>query len=197
MEMTHKTNHRGYNYYQEAQDQISKMDKKLYLSRLTPEQKRYYTQYLGWLRQTRFSSITENKDRYNRIRNEHIKDLRTSIDTQEKMREENLKDVNNYRMRNKAKLNEILTKQKSSQTLTDAIRARKAKAEMNKLRIEKENREKVKNDVSSILNSIIDAVPIKSKNKKNSEAVARHKQRKTSGEAKTYMTRSKRKMMNS
>ena len=47
-------------------------------------------------------------------------------------------------------------KQKSLNTLTDAIRARKARAEANKLRDEKN----VKNDVSSILNSIIDAVPI-------------------------------------
>ena len=71
-------------------------------------------------------------------------------------------------------------------TLTDAIRARKARAEMNKLRSEK-----VQNDVSSILNTIIDAVPIQSKNKKNRQAVAEHKERKASGEAKAYNTRSK------
>ena len=67
-------------------------------------------------------------------------------------------------------------------TLTDAIRARKARTEMNKLRDEK----KVKNDVSSILNSIIDAVPIESKNKKNRESVKRHKELKTLGEARIY-----------
>ena len=76
-------------------------------------------------------------------------------------------------------------------TLTDAIRARKARAEANKLRSEK-----VQNDVSSILNDIIDAVPIKSKNKKNSEAVAKHKERKASGEARTYKTRSKGRTLN-
>ena len=63
-------------------------------------------------------------------------------------------------------------RQKSSNTLTDAIRARKASIEMNKLQVEK----KVKNDVSSILISIIDAVLVESKNKKNREAVKRHKE---------------------
>jgi hypothetical protein len=76
-------------------------------------------------------------------------------------------------------------------TLTDAMRAKKEKIQVNKLRDEKERQKEVKNDVSSILNSIIDAVIVKSKNKKNSEAVARHKERKELGEARTYNTRSK------
>ena len=87
---------------------------------------------------------------------------------------------------------DIEKKQKASNTLTDAIRARKARAEMNKLRDEK----KVKNDVSSILNSIIDAVPVVSKNKKNREAVARHKAKKAQGETTTYNTRSKGRTLN-
>jgi hypothetical protein len=62
---------------------------------------------------------------------------------------------------------------------------------MNKLRDEKEQQEIVKNDVSSMLNSFIDAVPIKSKNKKNRKAVARHKERKELGDTRTYNTRSK------
>jgi hypothetical protein len=57
------TNHGGYYYYQEAQDQISGMDKRIYLSRLTPEQKKCFTQYSGWLRQNRFSSKPENKEK--------------------------------------------------------------------------------------------------------------------------------------
>ena len=90
-----------------------------------------------------------------------------------------------YRAKQRALKIEIEKKQKSSNTLTDAIRARKARMEMNKLRDEK----KVKNDVSSILNSIIDAVPVVSKNKKNREAVARHKELKALGEAKIYNTK--------
>jgi hypothetical protein len=65
------------------------------------------------------------------------------------------------------------------------MRAKKALIQVNKLRDEKERQEKVKNNVSSILNSIIAAVPVKSKNKKNREAVARHKEQKELGEART------------
>ena len=90
-----------------------------------------------------------------------------------------------YRAKQRALKREIENKQKSLNTLTDAIKARKARMEMNKLRDEK----KVKNDVSSILNSIIDAVPVVSKNKKNREAVARHKELKALGEAKIYNTK--------
>ena len=90
-----------------------------------------------------------------------------------------------YRAKQRALKKEIEKKEKSSNTLTDAIRARKARMEMNKLRDEK----KVKNDVLSILNSIIDAVPVVSKNKKNREAVARHKELKALGEAKIYNTK--------
>jgi len=101
-----------------------------------------------------------------------------------------------YMKKYRAKKNElkrdIQGKQKSLNTLTDAIRARKARAEMNKLQDEK----KVKNDVSSILNSIIDAVPVVSKNKKNREAVARHKAKKAQGETITYNTRSKGRTLN-
>lgn len=88
-----------------------------------------------------------------------------------------------YRAKQRELKSGIDRKQKSLNILTDAIRAKKARAEVNKLRSEK-----AKNDVSSILNTIIDAVPIQSKKKKNREAVARHKERKALGEAKTYMT---------
>jgi hypothetical protein len=60
----------------------------------------------------------------------------------------------------------------------------------------KDRRDQVKNDVSSILNSIIDAVPLECKNKKNREAVARHQERKESGKARTYNTRSKDRALN-
>ena len=90
-----------------------------------------------------------------------------------------------YRAKQRALKREIENKQKSLNTLTDAIKARKARMEMNKLRDEK----KVKNDVSSILNSIIDAVPVESKKKKNREAVARHKELKALGETRIYNTK--------
>ena len=125
---------------------------------------------------------------YNRINAEteqkHRDKLKTTmgLDEYKKQQAEYMKE---YRAKKRAMKREIETKQKSMNTLTDAIRARKARMEMNKLRDEK----KVKNDVSSILNSIIDAVPVISKNKKNREAVARHKELKALGEAKIYNTK--------
>ena len=130
---------------------------------------------------------------------------RINADTEQKHRDklkatmgidEYKKQQAEYMKKYRAKKNElkrdIQGKQKSLNTLTDAIRARKARAEMNKLQDEK----KVKNDVSSILNSIIDAVPVVSKNKKNREAVARHKAKKAQGETITYNTRSKGRTLN-
>ena len=111
------------------------------------------------------------------------------IDEYKRQQAEYMKE---YRAKQRELKRNIDKKQKSLNTLTDAIRARKARAEANKLRDEKN----VKNDVSSILNSIIDAVPVRSKNKKNREAVARHKERKELGEAKTYNTRSKGRTLN-
>lgn len=184
------TNHRGYRYYQEAQDQISSMDKRLYLQRLTQEEKKFYNQYLTKLRQDRFKANEENRIKYNDIRKTHIADLR--LNQPEKMAIQNRKDVKEFRKRSKAKANELSIKQKATQTLTDAIRARKARAEMNKLRDAKT----VKNDVSSILNSIIEAVPVESKKKKNRQAVARHKAKKAQGETRTYNTRSKGRTLN-
>ena len=111
------------------------------------------------------------------------------IDEYKRQQAEYMKE---YRAKKRELKRDIDKKQKSLNTLTDAIRARKARAEANKLRDEK----KVKNDVSSILNSIIDAVPVKSKFKKNREAVARHKERKELGEAKAYMKLRPRKTLN-
>jgi hypothetical protein len=103
-----------------------------------------------------------------------------NADTEQKLRdklkatmgiEEYKKQQAEYMKKYRAKKSELKRdmqgKQTSFNTLTDAIRARKARTEMNKLRDEK----KVKNDVSSILNSIIDAVLVVSKNKKNREVI--------------------------
>lgn len=111
------------------------------------------------------------------------------IDEYKRQQAEYMKE---YRAKQRELKRGIDKKQKSLNTLTDAIRGRKARAEANKLRDEK----KVKNDVSSILNSIIDAVPIQSKNKKNREAVARHKAKKELGQTSTYNTRSKGRTLN-
>ena len=130
---------------------------------------------LGLTEYNRINADTEQK---------HRDKLKTTmgIDGYKKQQAEYMKE---YRAKQRALKIEIEKKQKSSNTLTDAIRARKARMEMNKLRDEK----KVKNDVSSILNSIIDAVPVESKKKKNREAVARHKELKALGETRIYNTK--------
>jgi hypothetical protein len=127
---------------------------------------------------TEYNKINANTEQ------KHRNKLKTTIgiDEYKKQQAEYMKE---YRAKQRALKKEIEKKEKSSNTLTDAIRARKARMEMNKLRDEK----KVKNDVSSILNSIIDAVHVVSKNKKNKEAVARHKELKALGKAKIYNTK--------
>ena len=110
------------------------------------------------------------------------------IDEYKRQQAEYMKE---YRAKQRELRRGIDNKQKSLNTLTDAIRARKARAEANKLR-----GEKAKNDVSSILNSSIDAVPVVIKSKRNREAVARHKERKALGQTTTYNTRSKGRTLN-
>ena len=127
---------------------------------------------LGLTEYNRITADTEQK---------HRDKLKATMGIDE-YRKEQAEYMKKYRAKQRALKIEIEKKQKAYTTLTDAIRARKARTEMNKLRDEK----KVKNDVSSILNSIIDAVPIESKNKKNRESVKRHKELKTLGEARIY-----------
>ena len=141
---------------------------------------------LGLTEYNRITADTEQK---------HRDKLKATMGIDE-YRKEQAEYMKKYRAKQRALKVEIEKKQKAYTTLTDAMRAKKARIQVNKLRDEKERQEIVKNDVSSILNSIIDAVPVKSKNKKNREAVARHKERKELGEAQTYNTRSKGKTLN-
>ena len=188
---TDKT-HNGYKYYIDIQDQLNKEDVKIYVSRLTTQQKADLEKYKTLLRQRKFSSIEENKDKYNDKRNEYIKNLRAT--EPEKMAIQNKKDVKNHRLRNKAKEEAILNKlakakeTEAKQTLTEAIRARRARAEMNKLKEKQQNKEIVKD----IINDIIDIIPKKAQQKKNRESVAKHREKKQTGEpVKKYNTRTK------
>ena len=65
-------------------------------------------------------------------------------------RKEQAEYMKKYRAKQRALKIEIEKKQKAYTTLTDAMRAKKARIQVNKLRNEKERQEKVKNDVSSI-----------------------------------------------
>jgi len=97
------------------------------------------------------------------------------------------------RERARASERERERERRGGETLTDAIRARKARAEVNKLKTAKES----KQNVSDILNDIIAAVPTESKKKKNREAVARHRSKKPQGiPTKVYNTRSRGRTLN-
>jgi len=74
--------------------------------------------------------------------------------------------------------------------------AKKPKAQANEVLAKQKAKEQAKNDVMDILNDIISSVPQIVKNKKNSQAVAKHNAKKQAGEARTYMTCSKRRTLN-
>ena len=116
--------------YEMANSQINLTDRKQYLSTLTEEQRKLYTRYNNKIRQDKFKANEANKAKYNEIRKEHIAELRQN--EPEKMKQQNIKDVRAFREREKQEI--ILKKSKSMNTLTDAIRARKARAELNSLK---------------------------------------------------------------
>jgi hypothetical protein len=120
--------------YNMANDQLNMKDRKLYLSTLTAEQRLLYTRYNNKVRQDKFKANEDNKNKYNKIRKEYITELRKT--EPEKMQQQNIKDVAAFRAREQAKLNEI-NKKMAINTLTNAIKARKAKKEMNELKAAK------------------------------------------------------------
>ena len=181
----------GEYYYNEANNQINAREKREYLARLTPEQRKEYDKYSNKLRQRKFLSNTENRERTNEIRLKHIKELRTNPETSDEMKQQNIKDVKNFRLRQKTKEQEILNKLNAMNKISEAIKSKKARDELNKLKELKEKKE-IKGEVIDILNSIIDIIPKKVQQKKNKEAVARHRAKKAQGEeVKKYNTRSK------
>ncbi len=115
--------------YEMANDQLNLKDRKQYLSTLTEEQRKLYTRYNNKVRQDKFKAKEENKERYNEIRNKHIKELRTN--DPEKMKAQNIKDVNAFRGRTKVK--EQVIKDKSVNVLIGAYKAHKARKELKTL----------------------------------------------------------------
>jgi hypothetical protein len=112
---------------------ISNMnERKQYLAKLPEEQKKLYTRYGTSLRQKKFNENPNKKTEYNRIRKDYIADQRLANPDLYKAR--NIKDVKAFREREKAQKEQIDNKLKSVNTLTDAIRARKARKEMEALR---------------------------------------------------------------
>ena len=151
-------------------------ERKAYLSTLTEIEKGYYKKEVNKANQKNFLKNPENKARYNMERRDNIKRLRQ--EKPEQMKEQNIKDVKAFRQREKEIKQDIQAKLKidnAKQILTNAIKARKARAEL------KEKKED-KNIVGDILNDIIDTIPKKAQQKKNKEAVKKHRAKKAQGE---------------
>lgn len=122
----------GKYFYDMANAQLNMKDRKSYLSTLTEEQRKLYTRYGNKVRQDKFKADEENKERYNKIRKDHIENLRKN--EPERMKAQNNKDVRAFREREKATEEAIFKKTKSINTLTDAIKAYKARKQMKTLK---------------------------------------------------------------
>ena len=122
----------GEEIYNKVRSISNMTERKQYLAKLPEEQKKLYTRYGTSLRQRKFNENPDKKTEYNRIRKDYIADQRLANPDLYKAR--NIKDVKAFREREKAQKEQIDNKLKSVNTLTDAIRARKARKEMEALR---------------------------------------------------------------
>ena len=128
----------GEQIYKMANSFTNMTDRKAYLSRLTEEQKKLYTKYNNKVRQDRFKANQVNKDKYNVIRKEYIAEKRK--EQPEKYKEQNKKDVKTFRNKEREQKKILNDKLKSLNTLTDAIKARKARQEIQIKAIERANK---------------------------------------------------------
>ena len=128
----------GAYFYEMANAQLNMKDRKIYLSTLTPEQRKDYDRYNLKVRQDKFKAKDENRLKYNEIRKDYITELRKA--EPQRMKEQNKKDVQAFRERQKAQKEIINNKTKSINILTDAIKARKARAEMKELKTKKKRK---------------------------------------------------------
>ena len=111
-------------------------DRKAYLQSLTEQERDFYKKEDNKMRQKKFNTNPENKDKYNDIRKTYIESSRQ--ENPELFSERNVRDVKAFRVREKTKLLKIQTKLKANQTLTDAIKNRKARKELELLKKERE-----------------------------------------------------------
>lgn len=177
--------HKGYKYFIDIQDQLNKKDAKEYTGRLTQQEKAYLDQFKTLLRQRKYLSNDEKRIKTNKERLDYITNIRKA--EPERMAEQNRKDVKNYKARNKAKEEELRQKMRemeAKQTLADAIRARRARQELQALKEVKED--------NKIVGEILGKIPQKIKRVKNRKAVKLHRAKKEAGQPTyTYNTRSK------
>ena len=140
----------GKYFYEMANSQLNMTDRKLYLSTLTTEQRQLYTRYGAKLRQSKFNAKPDKREEYNKKRSDYKVVKRA--EEPEKYKELNIKDVRAFREREKSKLETIQSKLNAVSTLTNAIRARKARKAMEMAAIEKAN--KTGNELTDIGNII-------------------------------------------
>jgi hypothetical protein len=135
-----------------------------YLKGLTEIERTYYNKEANKERQRTFLKNPQNLARYNMERKDNIE--RKRREEKEKMAEQNRKDVKAFREREKE--------------LKAQIEAKIKEEEMKK------------QIIGDILNNIIDTIPKKAQQKRNKEAVKRHRAKKAQGEpVKIYNTRNK------
>ena len=132
----------GAYFYEMANAQLNMKDRKIYLSTLTPEQRKDYDRYNLKVRQDKIKAKDENRLKYNEIRKDYITELRKA--EPQRMKAQNIKDVQAFRERQKAQKEIINNKTKSINILTDAIKARKARAETKELKTKKQEEIKQK-----------------------------------------------------
>ena len=147
------TNMDGKYIYEMVNSQLNVKDRRVYLSTLTQEQKQLYTRYNDKVRQDRFKENETNKLKYNEIRKEYIKTQREQFP--DKYKEQNIKDVRNFRQKEKIILKGIKDKENAVNILTDAIRARKSRKEVNILKELKSNDDINKQNLISKLTDAI------------------------------------------
>lgn len=135
------------------------------LLKLTPEERIAYNKRLKAEQMKRYRANNDKAKEYNRDYKQTYINLPQNKD---KYKELNRKNVKAFRDREKSKLDDINAKLNLSTKLTDAIRAKKARAEMKRLQDDK-----TKSIASSIINDIVDTIPKQVALKKNRERVAK------------------------
>ena len=114
-----------------------------------------------------------NADKAKTYNKEYKKDYINRPENKAKYEKLNREYVKKHRVIQKEKLGEIESKVKATNTLSDAIKARKARAEMKSLKASTANK-----DVKDILDSVIDAIPKQADLKQKREYMTRYRAKK-------------------
>ncbi len=144
-------------------------DRREYLKSLSVQERDLYNKESNKARQAKFNLNSENKEKLNEHRRKYIEEQRK--EQPEVFKERNVKDVKNFRLREKEKLDNIQKKLKSVDVLTNALKNKKARMELQKLKQDKLNQVKAKvsavlqskSMIDNIFSNVIDKIPVKRK----------------------------------